>query len=143
MSASITWFNVLGLPLTGCQKFLVRSREFASSFWLNAPSSHDHTPNRVLQPLILPWVNRTGRSLTTENLLSDRGVISFSVREYLREDLGQWGIVLSDWMFYNGGAYRKRSHAKGVDITLFRRTADSRKPNGIQKTLRCHIPQGL
>jgi len=61
--------------------------EFASLFWFMVPTSFDHIPNRVPQPLLLTWVHWAGRPHTAFDIIIDLAVVAAVIWQYTREDL--------------------------------------------------------
>ena len=77
---------------------MVHNVEIASLFWFTAPTSRDHVPNRVSQPLILTWVRWAGWPPTAFDIIVDHVVVSATIRQYTREDL-----VMSGGLYWGGG----------------------------------------
>lgn len=66
---------------------MIHHREFASPFWLTAPASLDHIPNRVLQPLVLTWVRWAGWPHTIADVLVHTIAVVAVIWQYPRENL--------------------------------------------------------
>jgi len=84
---SLTYFGVLGVPVTIFQQHIAHDVELASPFWVVLPTSLDHVPNRALQPSILTWVRWAGRPRTTFDVIVYRVVITIFIWQYVSEDL--------------------------------------------------------
>jgi hypothetical protein len=100
-----------------CRKYVVHNREFASLFRFVAPAGRDHTPNTVLQPLILTWVRWTGWSLPESNIVDHVNLITVTIGQYTGEDLFVTGrSYQGEGRSNNGGTHLEGGHRKGINI---------------------------
>jgi hypothetical protein len=120
LNAQITWGLQIGVEGTGRRKHLVHNGEFAPLFWFIAPTSRNHTPNAVPQPLVRTCVCWAGWSLTRFDTGYQVVLITVIIWRHPGEDLiGMGAIVSNGRMVHNRGIYLERSHRKRVNITVF------------------------